>query len=257
MTTKNLELLNNGLNEVSVDFDSYYDPKLLEEDMPENDDHAKLIVYLVTLFSWLFRNENWYVINNLLVIKQSKNARLELVPDVAICKGVTKPVAKGRLESWRIGQANRSTPAVAFEIASKKTWKDDISTKIQRYGELGVQEYFTYDPNNPPYWGKESRLRGWVYVNHEPQELLPNDKGWFWSEELQSWLVPDGKILRLLDRAYNRRLSEAEEAEQRMQFEQQARKAEHSAKQAERKARLAAEQKLQEALEKLRKLGKE
>jgi dephospho-CoA kinase len=35
---------------------------------------------------------------------------------------------------------------VVFEMASKGTWKDDLEDKFDRYEQLGVHEYFLFDP---------------------------------------------------------------------------------------------------------------
>jgi hypothetical protein len=40
--------------------------------------------------------------------------------------------------------------------------------------------------------------------------VVPDARDGLWSPELESWLVPDGKVLRLFDKAGQRRLTEAE-----------------------------------------------
>jgi len=37
-------------------------------------------------------------------------------------------------------------PQVIFEISSNRTWKTDISEKLEIYGELGAEEYYILDP---------------------------------------------------------------------------------------------------------------
>lgn len=222
----------------------YIDPKSLEVKVPESDAHSNLVQYLHTLLKWLYRGESWYFSLNLQIIQPlPNNGKRDITPDIAVFKNVQLPVAKNGLESWLIGQDNHPIPSVAFEIASKSTWRDDIGDKekVSEYAGLGVKEYFAYDPNIPGYWIKnKSRLLGWEYKNGIAEPMKYNKDGWIWSNELQTWLVPDGRLLQLYDQNLQRRLTKSEqlELEKREALEQQHR---------EQQARFLTEQKLQEA----------
>ncbi len=54
---------------------------------------------------------------------------------------------------------------------------------------------------------------GWRYEANRIIELEPDERGWLWSEELESWLVADGSFLRLYDRDGQKRLTEGEALE--------------------------------------------
>jgi len=93
-------------------------------------------------------------------------------------------------------------------------------------------------------------------------ELVPDAEGRLWSNQLDSWLVPDGDYLRLYDRNNQRRLTQTEAevaareaADKRVELE--ARRANAEARRANAEARRAdAEARKREALaEKLRSLG--
>ncbi|HET9919892.1 MAG TPA: hypothetical protein VFQ30_08635 [Ktedonobacteraceae bacterium] len=118
-----------------------------------------------------------------------------------------------------------------FEIASEETWKKDLYEKPLRYAQMGVQEYFAYDPHpEPVYRGVAGRrLLGWRLV-HGMQEMTSDSNGRLWSAQLDSFLLPDGTLLRLTDRQGYLRLTEAEA---------QARRAEAEAQRAEAEARRA------------------
>jgi hypothetical protein len=109
-------------------------------------------------------------------------------------------------------------PQVIFEILSLETWKKDLREKPAKYASMGVLEYFAYDPNEPPLsQATAARLWGWR-LNARRNimvEIPPNPSGWLWSEQLESWLVPDQTYLRLYDRSHQFRLT-GEEAKDRL-----------------------------------------
>lgn len=193
----------------------YYDSHATEEDlMGESAAQSQLILYLVQVLTWLYRAEQWFVVSNLNIYRQRRRNEYPLAPDVAVFKGVVVPSANQRTyRSWRMYEPHRPAPQVVFEISSEATWHDDIEQKPAKYGVLGVHEYFAYDPNEPPYWTHAGvPLRGWRYDGEQPHEITPDARGWLWSEELQSWLVPDGALLRLHDQQEQQRLTDAEAA---------------------------------------------
>jgi hypothetical protein len=129
------------------------------------------------------------------------------------------------LRSWRVGRTGPA-PQVVFEVMSTETWKKDLFEKPMKYAQMGVQEYFAYDPHLPPLArATRRRLFGWGF-DHESHVMreLPLESGRrLWSIQLESFLIPDGKYLRLYDRYDQLQLTEAE-AEAR-QAEAEARRA--------------------------------
>ena len=138
----------------------------------------------------------------------------------------------------------RPAPSVVFEISSKETWAEDLKLKPEEYRQMGVKEYFAYDPNVPTLWTEkrkktELRLKGWRYEGGEITELSLNADGWLWSEALDSFLGPDTEMLRLYDKDKKLRLTKAEAEEAAKIAAQVAREAERAAKEAERAAKEA------------------
>jgi Uma2 family endonuclease len=238
-------------------FVHYYDQHPTEEDlMGESAAQSKLIFYLLQVLNWLYQAEGWFVISNLNIYRRRDPREYPLAPDVAVFKGVVIPNAAHRtMRSWRMYEPNRPAPQVVFEISSDTTWKDDLENKPAKYAALGVQEYFAYDPNDPPYWPRtQGRLRGWRLHAGTMVEQTTDAQGRLWSDELASWLVPDGAWVRLYDREGRRRLTESEaarvaEAAERAAkeaaraaeaVERTAKEAERAAKEAERAAKEAA-----------------
>jgi phage-related minor tail protein len=109
---------------------------------------------------------------------------------------------KDSTTSYYVGE-DGSPPRVAFEISSNETWKKDLEEKPTKYAAMGITEYFVFDPNVPSLWkGKwqeYERLVGWRKQSDSDQyQEIPKDEiGRVWSEQLESWLVVEGKLLRL------------------------------------------------------------
>ncbi len=165
-----------------------------------------------------------------------------VAPDVVFFRGVrlTKR-EQNSVKSWNMSQPNRSAPTVAIEICSDSTWTIDVTLKPIYYGELGLKEYYTYDPREGV--SDIERLRGWRYLpDGTPIPMLPDEQGRLWSDELESWLVGDGPDLRLYDREGQRRLTQLQASDQREATERAAKEAERAAKEAERAAKEAERQ---------------
>src|SRR5262249_23474847 len=63
-------------------------------------------------------------------------------PDVLVAKGV---VGKHPRRSYRLWEEG-VRPCTLFEIASRKTWRQDIGEKRELYARLRVPEYILFDP---------------------------------------------------------------------------------------------------------------
>ena len=117
-----------------------------------------------------------------------------------------------------------------------------LTDKPRQYAQMGIQEYFAYDPNEPPMRRTAPRrLFGWHLAEGEVQALPPGADGRLWSNQLDSFLIPDGRMLRLSDREGFLRLTEAQ--------------AEAEARRAETEARIAVVRRAEALAEKLRSLG--
>ena len=187
----------------------YYDLHPTEEDlMGETSDHSMLVRYLMEVLTYFFEGQTCAVYENLNFYQTDYYKEEPLAPDIAVIKGVVL----GPLTSWRV-QTTGPAPHVVLEILSAETWKKDLEEKPDIYARLGVQEYFAYDPNPSPLapaTGK--RLFGWRRdaLSGGMTPLLPNEDGSLWSEELDSFLVPNERLLRLADRHRQLRLTQAE-----------------------------------------------
>lgn len=197
----------------------YYDEFPTKEDlMGDTTLHVTLIQYLLLVLQWLMRDEICAIHHNLNFYQTNRRKEYPVAPDIVVIKGVPHRY----LTSWSVGKTGPAPNAI-IEVASKRTWRKDVFKKPAIYANMGVREYFTYDPNRPPAWkGINSRLLGWRLdesTSHY-QAIKPDARDRLWSEELASWLVPDTDYLRLYDVHDQLRLTgeeawmqEAEEAE--------------------------------------------
>jgi Uma2 family endonuclease len=198
----------------------YYDSHPTEEDlMGEVLIHRELIHYLADVLKWLFREQVCVVYENINVFQTSEEDEYPIAPDIAVIKDVESL----DIISWRAGIYGPA-PHVVFEIASDKTWRNDLREKPDEYAQMGVEEYFAYDPHVPTIRRKNpQRLFGWR-LNRETNQMvaMPTGKdGRIWSSHLDSFLVPDEKYLRLYDRFGHLRLTGFEAQTIRAEMEAQ------------------------------------
>ena len=116
-----------------------------------------------------------------------------VVPDVM----VAFDVEPGDRLSYKVWQEPKA-PDLVLEVLSGDTWQVDVYKKPALYADLGVREYWIFDPRGirrggPPLEGWRLRAQG----NHEPLAAT-GDGGWH-SRLLGLDLVPEGKSVWLRD----------------------------------------------------------
>lgn len=178
---------------------------------PSSTPQFDLLHYLVEVLNWFYRKENWFIGGDLGIVYSQEEY---LAIGLGVFKRVVLTPAQRRAQHiYRASLPDWPPPAVVFEISSENTWTQDLGSNLKRYEALGAKEYFAYDPNTPQVWQDRSRrLRGWSYAAGSAHEMTPDAQGRLWSEELESWLVPDDQYLRLLDRQGLRCLTKDEAA---------------------------------------------
>ncbi len=135
--------------------------------MGETDLHRNWMIRIFDLLRYYFRDQRAYVSCDLLVYFEEGDPSRFIVPDVFVATDID-PGERRVYKTWE----ERKSPDVAFEVTSKSTRRHDISFKPRIYAEIGVREYFLYDPTSeyllPPLRG--FRLVGESYVEIEPEE---------------------------------------------------------------------------------------
>ena len=130
---------------------------------------------------WSFRDD-YFVGGNMFVYFSARQASRHeyrgsdffLVREVA---------PKPERRSWKTWEEEDRFPDLIVELLSPTTATVDLTTKKRLYARtFRTPEYFAYD--------KDTRqLYGWrLGEGVAYHSLLPNERGWLWSEELQVWL---------------------------------------------------------------------
>ena len=111
-------------------------------------------------------------------------------PDVMVVPGV-RPRERRSYLSWEDGGA---VPAAVFEMASRSTVNEDLGEKYWRYEELGVREYFLFDPESTHL---VPVLQGFRLNDSAYRRLLPTDGTL--ESELGFRIRVEETMLRLID----------------------------------------------------------
>jgi Uma2 family endonuclease len=214
--------------------------------MAETGIHVRLMVDLiVTLRQYYRERQDVYVIGNIFLYYREGHPEARRSPDVMVIKGVDKTERRS-FKTWE----EKAMPCVMIELTSGQTAKEDQEDKKQLYQELGVREYFLFDPLHDYL---PQPLIGYRLIGGEYEPLIPAADGGVLSAELGLRLVPEGEQLALIHFASGARLPVPAEAYQLLdESREQIRLAEERISQAEERARQAEEQARQQAEEQAR-----
>jgi Uma2 family endonuclease len=151
--------------------------------------HVRAIMWLHQALEDFFHDQpDTFVASDLFWYWEEGNPDKKLAPDVMVIPGVgVRP--RRSFFSW---EEKGAIPAVVFEMASRGTVDEDLTTKFFQYEDLGVREYFVFDPEGtnmtPTFQGY--RLNGAAYRRLRDNEL---------SSELGFGLRSEETMLRLID----------------------------------------------------------
>lgn len=102
----------------------------------------------------------------LFIYYEEGNPNRNISPDVFVVFGVSKRERR----SFKTWQENGNLPTFALELTSKSTQKQDEETKPLLYSQLGIQEYFQYDPTGDYL---QPQLKGQTLCNGAYQPISP------------------------------------------------------------------------------------
>ena len=217
MTTKPMRQQDgNPPEEELVDDLSIEYPSSDGEPMAESDLQYVPLTETVSTLRVRFSNRNdVYLAGDMLVYYRPNEPSAGVAPDVFAVFGTTG-TTQGILGSiWREGKA----PDFVLEIASESTWRRDVEEKRRIYAEMGVSEYWRFDPTGRCF---TPALMGEMLVDGEYRpRAMSGGGGGGASGELRGhshvlgldFVVEPGLRLRVYDPVSGERLRNHEEAE--------------------------------------------
>ena len=126
----------------SVIYDGVYYPEEREDDMGESSVHIKLLANLLSILKLYFKNrQDVFLSGNMNLYFEKGNSRRWFAPDLLVAFGVPN-VERSSYLLFR----EKVFPQVIFEIASEKTWRNDVDEKLRTYEQYGAEEYYVLDP---------------------------------------------------------------------------------------------------------------
>jgi Uma2 family endonuclease len=126
----------------SVIYDGVYYPEEREDDMGETSYHISLITDFLSILKLFFKQrEDIFLSANMNIYYEKGNPHRWLAPDLLIAFGVPN-VERSSYLLFR----EKVFPQVIFEIASEKTWRNDVLEKLDFYSDYGAEEYYIFDP---------------------------------------------------------------------------------------------------------------
>ena len=196
--------------------------------MADNTDQAQeLTSDFQILLTHFEGRDDVFVASNLLVYYRERDNETRITPDVMVAFG-RPPGYRGSYKIWEEGN---HPPDWVLEIASEGTAKVDTEEKPGTYAEIGVREYWQYDPTGGLL---VKRLQGWRLTEHGyaelPQVPVAGAEIAIHSEVLGLRLDFDGEGLRFWDPVGKRYLHTLSESERALRRSEQARRAEAQAR---------------------------
>ena len=170
--------------------------------LAENDWQLEAILDAVSVLKIRYRDRSdVYVSGDLLIYYEEGNPRKSVAPDVFVVFGA----ASHKRNVYKLWEELKA-PDFVLEVASENTWREDLGRKRALYAELGVREYWLFDPKDeyfdPPLQGLVLRDRDYYAL----PALVENGARQIRSEVLGLDLRADRGVLSYRDTATGKRL---------------------------------------------------
>ena len=112
--------------------------------LAENDWQLEAILDAVGVLKIRYQDRpDVYVSGDLLIYYEEGNPRKSVAPDVFVVFGT----AQHKRNVYKLWEEPKA-PDFILEVASKNTWREDLGRKRALYAELGVREYWLFDPKD-------------------------------------------------------------------------------------------------------------
>jgi Uma2 family endonuclease len=128
--------------------------------------HLYAILMTIEVLRLYLQGQQATVLGNQFLYYEQDNPSKRVAPDVFVIFGV-EPGGRDNYKIWEEG----SVPSIAFEMTSPSTKKEDDGPKKVLYAQIGIQEYWQFDPKGE--WITE-QLRGYQLRNGQYQPITNN-----------------------------------------------------------------------------------
>ena len=244
MTTKPTYQILSVIDYDSLDFDPN-ECEPLPEGMEQNPAILRIINIIDAHLKSLYSPEEVFIDTNTPVCFNRDNLNDRVMPDVYIAFNVDAQAIRQRklYLPWEAGKP----PDFVLEVGSESTSQNDLGPKRDRYAQIGVLEYWRFDPSGGGHYGQPlagERLVSGAYLpielTTEPDGILKGHstmlgRSLCWQDGIPELYDPDSNT-------YHRDLTQAEAARQ----------SSDAALNAERIARQVAEARIRELEEEIR-----
>jgi Uma2 family endonuclease len=235
---------------VSVESEIFY-PSADGQPVAETYDHLYALLTTLEVLKQYLANRQATVLGNQFLYYAQGFPKLRVAPDVMVIFDVT-PGGRDNYKIWEEGQV----PTVIFEMTSFGTKEQDEIFKKTLYEQLGVNEYWLFDPISE--WVEQQlrgyRLRGEIYEpiedgRSEPLQLRLVVEGrliGFYREDTgEKLLIPDELVEALRQEILARQQVEELVEQERQRAEQERQRAEQERQRAEQERQRAEQAELQ------------
>ena len=194
--------------------------------MGETETHIRWLIKLRDILLTRYKNQDVYVAADMLVYYSEGTPRDFFVPDIFVVKNCD-PQVRRVYKIWE----EPSPPHVIIEITSRSTRRQDEVIKPRLFADLGVDEYFAFDPTadymNPA-------LKGFRRTENDFKQIEPDANGVLQCESLAiefslnelDLILRDAntgeELLTGMDLAEKRRVEEVQATERKRMEEVQA-----------------------------------
>ena len=225
--------------------------------LAESPEHFQVILNTFTVLAQYLQGQKAVVMSNQFLYYIQHNPRARVAPDVMVIFDVDYS-DRQNYKIWSEGE----TPKVVFEMTSPSTRNEDTGFKYGIYEQMGVEEYWLFDPKGE--WIPE-KLRGYrlqdiVVAGTEETIYQPIQDGI--SQALQLRLQVEDKLISFYRLSTGEKLPIPDELLETVESQKVELEAERSARIVAEEARIAAETeaqqeklRIQQAIPKLRELG--
>ena len=178
--------------------DIFYEEPQPPEDGMEQDLPIHRISYL--LFERYKERSDVFMSGRVFISYDETDGNRRVGPDFFIAFDVDREAIRANLPNFWIWETGK-VPDFVIEVASPSTAENDLGFKRELYAELGISEYWRFDPTGGELYGQPlagERLTGGVYQPYELQ-VSADGSSKAYSEVLGVDFYWDGQEFDVLD----------------------------------------------------------